>query len=375
MTTQIHSYLKKRNPLVPHVAGAGPWKPADLCKAYDWPTKAPGTSKPVGIYEAGGGWTAADLAAFGKANGLPTVPTITDVSVDGTTNTPGGDADGEVALDQQLLWASYWNATIDPATGLGLVPKINMYWGADLAAAIARAAADGCCALSISWGADEATWGVAGCQAIEAAAAAALAQTGMVTFAASGDNDSSDGGPTPANVDCPASCPSIIGCGGTTKALSSEVVWNDNPGNADGSGTGGGYSTVFAMPAWQASGGAAAGPGRMVPDVAANADPNTGYEIVVGGQAEVVGGTSAVAPLMTGLYAAQGASLSPVTAGLGPVLWSAGGRPCFTLITTGDNGAYAASDAPDPCTGLGAPIGVKIAALLASAGSGGGLRS
>ena len=38
---------------------------------------------------------------------------------------------------------------------------------------------------------------------------------GMIIVAASGDNDSSDGGPTPANVDFPASSPYVLGCGGT----------------------------------------------------------------------------------------------------------------------------------------------------------------
>jgi len=54
---------------------------------------------------------------------------------------------------------------------------------------------------------------------------------------------------------------------------------NNDPGNASGQGTGGGYSTLFKpMPDWQI--GAPNGPGRMVPDVSANADPNTGYNIV-----------------------------------------------------------------------------------------------
>jgi subtilase family serine protease len=57
-------------------------------------------------------------------------------------------------------------------------------------------------------------------------AAQAATESGMVVFAASGDNDSSDGGQTPANVDIPSSCPHVIGCGGTTKTLTSESVWN-----------------------------------------------------------------------------------------------------------------------------------------------------
>jgi kumamolisin len=351
---QLHTYFKKPNPLQPRATGAGPWKIADLCKAYGWPTNAPGGGV-IAIYEASGGYTISDMQNFANSNGLP-MPTIGDISIDGTTNTPGGQADGEVALDIQTAWASYYQA-------VGQAPIIRMYWGQDIAVAITQAASDGCSVFSCSWGADEANWGALECGALDAAAAAAAA-VGMIVFAASGDNDSSDGGPNAANVDCPASCPNVIGCGGTTKTPSSETVWNNNPGNASGEGTGGGYSTVFSMPAWQTANGAPAGPGpsamRMVPDIAANADPNTGYEIFYDGQAQIVGGTSAVAPLYAGLFAALGSKLGAI----GSKLW--GNGACFTRITQGDNGAFTATDAPDPCTGLGAPLAAQVAALFAA---------
>jgi len=187
--------------------------------------------------------------------------------------------------------------------------------------------------------------------------AAAATSTGMVIFAASGDNDSSDGGTGRANVDCPASCLHVIGCGGTTKTAASETVWNNSPGDANGKGTGGGFSTAFTpLPSWQI--GAPNGPGRMVPDVAANADPNTGYNIVVHGQAATRGGTSAVAPLYAGLFAAFGRKLGYVN----QKLWL---NPlCFNDITVGDNGAFRADQGPDPCTGLGSPIGQKLSKLF-----------
>jgi subtilase family serine protease len=189
--------------------------------------------------------------------------------------------------------------------------------------------------------------------------AAAATQAGMVVFAASGDNDSNDGGPNPANVDCPASCPHVVGCGGTNKTAASETVWNNTPGETDGTGTGGGFSTVFnPLPGWQI--GAPNGPGRMVPDVAANADPNTGYNIVLHGQPTTRGGTSAVAPLYAGLFAAFGRKLGYVT----PKLWL---NPlCFNDVTVGDNGAFRADRGPDPCTGLGTPIGLKLSNLFQS---------
>jgi subtilase family serine protease len=235
-------------------------------------------------------------------------------------------------------------------------------WGA-MAAAINAAAADGCDVCSISWGSDEANWQAAGksagvdfAQRLNAAAQAAT-KAGMVIFAASGDNDSADGGPTPANVDLPSSCPFVIGCGGTTKTAGRETVWNNNPGNPNGNGTGGGFSQIFKpMPPWQAN--APHGPGRMVPDVAGNADPDTGYEIVVRGAQAVVGGTSAVAPLYAGLFAAFGRKLGFIT----PQLWQNQTR--FNDITEGDNGFYRARIGPDPCTGLGSPIASKLAALF-----------
>jgi kumamolisin len=330
-----------------------PWTVPDLCAAYNWPAGLGGGGV-IAIVELGGGWIQPDMDSFFSGINQPT-PNIQNVSVDTTKNTPDSgpnSADGEVALDIQVAGAAYFAATGHPAT-------IRVYWSQDIAAAVRAATADGCDVCSISWGSDEANWRANNSQSgqdMELAATQAT-EAGMVVFAASGDNDSSDGGPTRANVDLPASCPHVIGCGGTSKTTTSETVWNNNPGNATGEGTGGGFSTMFSMPSWQA--GAPHGPGRMVPDVAANADPNTGYEIFLHGAPTVVGGTSAVAPLYAGLFAACGTKLGFVT----PELWM--NHLCFNDISKGDNGAFRARVGPDACTGLGSPIGVKIAQLLA----------
>ena len=102
----------------------------------------------------------------------------------------------------------------------------------------------------------------------------------------------------------------------------------------------------------------------MVPDVAANADPNLGYAVVVHGKTLAFGGTSAVAPLYAGLFAAFGRKLSLSTQQslVAPQLYL--NQTCFTDIVTGDNGFYRAKIGPDPCTGLGSPIGQKLAALF-----------
>ena len=97
----------------------------------------------------------------------------------------------------------------------------------------------------------------------------------------------------------------------------------------------------------------------MVPDVSANADPNTGSNIIVHGAQATVGGTSAVAPLYSGLFASFGTKLGFIT----PELYL--NQVCFNDITVGDNGAYRAGPGPDPCTWIGSPIGTKLANLLA----------
>ena len=353
--------------LRPAAAGAVPWTVPDLCKAYSWPTGLAGGGV-IAILEFSGGWIKKDIEAYFRAVDLP-MPDIMDVPVGAGHNDPNrhsgdpaGDPDREVALDIEVAGAAYSIATGKAAT-------IRVYWAdatdwGAMAAAITAAAADGCDVCSISWGSDEANWKAAAQQMdvdfpgkLNAAAEAAT-KAGMIVFCASGDNDSSDGGSDPANVDLPSSSPFVVGCGGTMKPhdpKGPETVWNDNPGNPNGEGTGGGFSELFRpMPAWQA--GAPHGPGRMVPDVSANADPYTGYDVFVHGKRETVGGTSAVAPLYAGLFATFGRKLGLVT----PRLWL--NQACFNDITQGDNGYYRARTGPDPCTGIGTPIADRLSA-------------
>ena len=124
-----------------------------------------------------------------------------------------------------------------------------------------------------------------------------------------------------------------------------------------GSGSGGSGCRVGPRPADRLG-------GRGVPDVAGNADPTTGYQIYSGGQAQVVGGTSAVAPLWSALVARLAQStgkrfglLAPlVYAGVSPGADVAG----FRDITSGNNGAYSAGPGWDACSGLGVPDGTAL---------------
>jgi kumamolisin len=329
----MKSYIKFPKTGVTGRRGKLPWRINEICLSYQWPTNAPGGGV-IGIVELGGGWSWTDVGKYFGAMNQP-VPKIGDFSVDGAMNSGSTSdaASAEVALDIQVAGASYFAATGKAAT-------IRMYWAQNstnaIGQAITRAAADGCDTFSCSWGAPEPAWGAAAAMQLEAAADAATG-AGMVIFAASGDNDSSDSAPGSANVDLPAAAPHIVGCGGTMRphsptATNPETVWNESPGNANGQGTGGGFSTIFPPSPWMA--GAPSGPGRMVPDLAADADPNTGYHIVLGGRDIVVGGTSACAPLYAGLVASFGRKLGFIS----PKLWS--NHLAFNDIIEGNNGLY-----------------------------------
>src|SRR5579864_9019867 len=119
----------------------------------------------------------------------------------------------------------------------------------------------------------------------------AAAVMGITVCAASGDNGSGDGvSDGKDHVDFPASSSYALACGGTSLhaangKIASEVVWNDG---AKGGAGGGGVSTFFALPPWQQGlqitdnkGTKTALQKRGVPDVAGDADPQTGYEVRV----------------------------------------------------------------------------------------------
>jgi kumamolisin len=113
---------------------------------------------------------------------------------------------------------------------------------------------------------------------------------------------------------------------------------------------------------------AAASGGRGVPDVAGNADPVTGYSIYADGKSQVVGGTSAVAPLWAALISRLAQATGTRFGLIQPALYagvSAGvNAPGFRDITSGNNGAYSAGPGWDACTGLGSPDGTALVGRL-----------
>jgi len=197
---------------------------------------------------------------------------------------------------------------------------------------------------------------------------------GVTVTAAAGDDGSADNETDQrAHVDFPAASPGVLGCGGTTLSVdpTHETVW----GGSGRGATGGGVSGTFPLPAYQSSVGVprqadTGRAGRGVPDVAANADPATGYRIRVDGQEIVLGGTSAVAPLWAALVCrlvqALGDPLGAPHAALYAEAKPGVSPPGFRDVTEGSNGAYQAGPGWDACTGLGTPDGTALLAALRS---------
>ena len=195
---------------------------------------------------------------------------------------------------------------------------------------------------------------------------------------AAGDDGSSDRLPSGDHVDFPASSPRVTACGGTKlvapdkQTIQSETVWNEPQHGA----TGGGVSRVFAVPTYQKGLSAARTDnttatltGRGVPDLAANADPVTGYDVLVDGERFPIGGTSAVAPLMAGLVVLLNQQIGKPVGFWNPLLYAAAGTSAFRDITSGNNGTYAAAVGWDANTGVGVPVGSALLAVLVGKGA------
>jgi kumamolisin len=339
----------------PASAGSG-YDPREVGKRYGFPTDADGTGQTVAVIELGGGYRPADLTTYFHNLGIKP-PKVTAVSVDGARNAPGGDADGEVMLDIEVIGA------LAPAASILVYFAPNTTNGFyDAVAAALHDTARRPSVVSISWGQAESGWTAAAMDSYDALFADA-ATLGVTIYAAAGDGGAADGA-TGLNADFPASSPHVVGCGGTKLTDTGEVVWNEN---ASGNGaTGGGVSVHFGLPGYQATAKvpvrADGKPGRGVPDVAGNADPLTGYRVRVDGQDLVIGGTSAVAPLWAGLTLLANQSNHGPAGAPHDRLYAS--PTAFTDITSGGNDGYEAGPGWDACTGLGTPKGPNIVQAL-----------
>ena len=188
---------------------------------------------------------------------------------------------------------------------------------------------------------------------------------GVTFLAGSGDNG------TPSGY--PASSPNVVAVGGTTLQIQSngtyvsESAWSDS---------GGGISEYESLPGYQGDLdgiNGASKTNRNVPDVAADADPNTGVEVLdsfSGGWFQV-GGTSLACPLWAGIIgivnqgralAGEG-TLNGATQTL-PMLYNLPASD-FHDITTGGNGTYNAGPGYDLVTGLGTPVANLLVPAMA----------
>ncbi|MGH7611430.1 MAG: S53 family peptidase [Candidatus Dormibacteria bacterium] len=367
----------RRLPLPPtarSLAEAAPlsYLPPQVGELYRYPQETSGAGHCIGLIELGGGYRESDLHPYFAQLGVAE-PELVPISVDGAANQPTGSPDGpdgEVTLDIEVAGA------LAPGVRLALYFAPNTDQGfLDAIQAALHDAGNRPSVISISWGGPEAGWPQATMSAFDQAFQDA-ALLGVTVCVAAGDRGSGDGVDDGlAHCDFPASSPHVLACGGTrlTSAagqIKSEVTWNDGPGQG---ATGGGVSAVFPLPAWQQA--AAVPPsvdpghdrGRGIPDVAGDADPETGYQVLVDGTPAVFGGTSAAAPLWAALLVRCAQGLGQEFGYLNPLLYQRlAARSVTHDITQGNNGAYSAQVGWDACTGWGSPDGAALLEALRS---------
>ena len=360
--------------IAPRAAQNVSYSPLDVAALYQFP-QATGAGQTIGIIELGGGYSQTDLSNYFSGLGISPGPAVVAVPVDGGSNAPAGDpnsADGEVLLDIEVAGAIASGANFAvyfaPNTTRGFLDAITT---------AVHDTTNKPNVISISWGGAENTYTGQALQQYDQAFQDAKT-LGVTICVASGDDGSNDNQTDgQAHVDFPASSPNVLACGGTNLqgsngTINAETVWNEGAGNG---ASGGGVSETFPLPAYQANAGvptsvnASGFVGRGVPDVAGDADPATGYNVLVDGSAIVVGGTSAVAPLWAALIALINQQIGTPVGFINPAIYQSSGS--FNDITQGNNGAYSAGPGWDACTGLGSPIGTAVLQALQQAATAG----
>ena len=360
----------------PLAAGDTSYTPIAVANLYNYPAGTTGSGQTIALIELGGGYRSSDLTSYFNNLGIKPAPTVTAVSVDGAVNQPTGDpnsADGEVLLDIEVAGAIAPKAKIAvyfaPNTDQGFLDAITTA----IHDTVRKPTV-----ISISWGGAESTWTDQALTSFDQAFQDAGA-LGVTVCCASGDDGSSDGVTDgAAHVDFPASSPHVLACGGTRLEssggkITKEVVWNAGAGNG---ASGGGVSEKFPLPTFQAKAGVPVSvnpskfKGRGVPDVSGDADPATGYQVLVDGRSVVYGGTSAVAPLWAALIARMNQQLGKSLGFIDAALYAGTvASKAMRDITSGNNGAYSAAKGWDACTGLGSPNGQLLLTALSSSSS------
>ncbi|MGW4806954.1 protease pro-enzyme activation domain-containing protein [Kitasatospora sp. NPDC004272] len=355
----------------PHATPSG-FGPATYDGAYRLnQLGADGTGSTVALWEFDG-YKSSNLTTYDSQFGL-SGPAVSTVSVDGANyDAKPGDGQGEVELDSEIV-----RGVAPKATQLVYEAPNSDQGEIDMAAKIVSD--NRVSVISISWGSCEPDTTASSMTAVNNSFKQAAAQ-GISIFSASGDDGSRDctrstSGSTVKAVDFPASSPYDTGVGGTNlkvsgTAYSSESAWST---------AGGGVSTQFAKPSWQ-TGTNVTGTMRTVPDVASNADPNSGFAIYTQGSSspgwQVYGGTSAAAPLWSGFAALYNqkalAAAKPVLGEANPKIYavtnSASYGSAFHDVTSGANQDFGTRTGYDQVTGWGSPVADGLAAALLGSG-------
>ena len=303
---------------------------------------------------------ASDLAVFDAHFGLPAPPSFVKVSESGSSTLPATNASWaqETSLDVE------WAHAIAPGASILLV-EANSASDLDLGTAVNYARNQpGVVAVSMSWGGSE----FPGEQSVDALFTAPANHPGVAFVTSSGDNG--------AGVSWPASSANVLSVGGTTLKLDSS---NNRSSETAWSGSGGGLSRYESEPSYQES--VQQYGKRTTPDVAYDADPNTGvavydslaYQGQVGWQ--VYGGTSVAAPQWAALVAIadQGRGKSGPLGTLPGSLYSLP-KTDFYDITVGSNG-HPAPPGYDGVTGRGTPNANLLISDLIAQGTAGGVKA
>jgi kumamolisin len=352
-----------------HAFPSGPnggYAPGDLLTAYNLTSvKANGSGQTIALFELGG-YLASDISTYTSQFGLPPAR-LKNVAVDGGSS---GGPNPEVTLDIELALALAPQSEIyvyeGPNSEQGVLDTYNRIATDNLAKQV-----------STSWGMGENESSAQSLQA-EEAIFLQMASQGQTIYAAAGDSGAYDDYPSMTlMVDDPASQPYVTGVGGTSLTVNaqsgvygSETVWNDGPGQGAG---GGGISTVWPIPSWQANlHSASSMMFRNVPDVALNADPETGYAIYYNGQWTIYGGTSCAAPLWAAFTACVNQELAanqqPALGFANPLLYKIGLGSSYTAdfhdIVSGNNQHYNAGMGYDNASGWGTFNGASLFSSL-----------
>lgn len=363
-------YFRKNALLTPKATTTPYFTSTQLSSIYKYPKPNESISKVVAVLSFGGGvtgtvsptgvLTGGDIQAHWTYLGIPAAmhPKVVVVLLGGATNSPN-PSDGatiENIIDVEIIGAMYPSPNltiilyIAPNTLAGFTQLLN----AAATPITVNGQAYKPSVISCSWGAGEFAFSHGELTSLNAQMQA-LASAGITMTAATGDNGSSDGG-IGVNVDFPSSSPYSLACGGTTLVCPNRVYDAQTVETAWLYG-GGGVSVHFAKPAYQSN--LIGVTGRATPDIAMNADPNTGVIFTVGGVHTVIGGTSIVAPAMAAFLALVNTNQF-VTQNLRNYPSSS-----FHDVTSGKNGAYAAKVGYDTCTGWGSINGSVLSTYIA----------